>query len=174
MTLTCPAGIGRERVRSTLASRSRSVISFQVQPAPRMTKAPTKNNAMFNGSGRRSRAVPAASAADHQQGINSSHDPIGRSRRESRRYGRNHSGARVSTQLPVASATRAAAPLIGYRASTLPFSVSNVVPPLFLAAVASGNAADDPSTSLRLGPAGPLACWVAASQTFFWKPSVFL
>ncbi len=43
-TLTCPDGIGRERVRSTLASRSRSTMSFQVQPAPRMAKAPTKNS----------------------------------------------------------------------------------------------------------------------------------
>ena len=43
-TLTCPAGIGRDRVRSTLASRSRSVMSFQVQPAPRITKAPMKNS----------------------------------------------------------------------------------------------------------------------------------
>jgi hypothetical protein len=55
---------------------------------------------------------PMASAADHQHGINSSQDPIGRSRRESRKYGRDHGGARVSTQLPVASATRAAAVFI--------------------------------------------------------------
>jgi hypothetical protein len=55
---------------------------------------------------------PAAIAADHQHGINSSQDPIGRSRRESRKYGRDHGGARVSTQLPVASATRAAAVFI--------------------------------------------------------------
>src|SRR3984957_7479486 len=48
-TLTCPAGIGRDRVRSTLASRSRSVMSFQVQPAPRMAKAPKKNSAMTSG-----------------------------------------------------------------------------------------------------------------------------
>ena len=44
------AGIGRERVRSTLASRSRSVMSFQVQPAPRITKAPTKNSKITSGS----------------------------------------------------------------------------------------------------------------------------
>ena len=43
-TLTCPDGIGRERVRSTMASRSRSTMSFQVQPAPRMAKAPMKNS----------------------------------------------------------------------------------------------------------------------------------
>src|SRR6267154_3028189 len=109
-TLTCPAGIGRERVRSTNASRSRSVMSFQVQPAPRMANAPMKNSAMMRGNCPMS---PAASAADHQHGISSSQDPIGRSRRESRKYGRDQGGARVSTQLPVASATRAAAVLIG-------------------------------------------------------------
>jgi hypothetical protein len=36
---------------------------------------------------------PAARAADHQHGISSSQDPIGRSRRESRKYGRDHGGA---------------------------------------------------------------------------------
>jgi hypothetical protein len=30
-------------------------------------------------------ATPAASAADHQHGINNSQDPIGRSKRESRK-----------------------------------------------------------------------------------------
>ncbi len=38
---------------------------------------------------------------------------------------------------------------------TLPFSVSKVLPP-FGDGVASGAAAEEPSTSLRLGPAGPL------------------
>ena len=84
-TLTCPAGIGRDRVRSTRASRSRSVMSFQVQPAPRMTKAPMKNSTITSGNWLTSRAMPAASAADHQHGISSSQDPIGRSRRESRK-----------------------------------------------------------------------------------------
>jgi hypothetical protein len=56
--------------------------------------------------------TPAASAADHQQGISSSQDPIGRSKRASRRYGRDQGGASVSTQLPVASATRAVVPLM--------------------------------------------------------------
>ena len=83
--LTWPAGIGRDRVRSTLASRSRSVMSFQVQPAPRITKAPMKNSTTTHASRLISCATPAASAADHQHGISSSHDPIGRSRRESRR-----------------------------------------------------------------------------------------
>src|SRR5579863_3524751 len=114
-TLTCPAGIGRDFVRSTLASRSRSVMSFQVQPAPRMAKAPRKNNAMTSGSRLRLCVSPAASAVDHQHGNSSSQDPIGRSRRASRKYGRDHAGARVSTQLPVASATRAAASFIWVR-----------------------------------------------------------
>src|SRR5581483_7805891 len=111
VTLTWPDGIGRERVRSTFASRSRSVMSFQVQPAPRMAKAPMKNNAMSRGSGRSWCAWPAASATDHQHGIKSSQEPIGRSSRASLRYGRDQAGAVVSTQLPVESATRVAAPL---------------------------------------------------------------
>src|SRR5947209_5034985 len=111
-TLTWPAGIGRDLVLSTLASRSRSVMSFQVQPAPRMTKAPTKNRATMRGNGPISWATPAARAADHQHGNSNSQEPIGRSRRESRRYGRDHRGARVSTQLPMASATRVPASLM--------------------------------------------------------------
>ena len=67
-TLTWPDGIGRERVRSTLASRSRSTMSFQVQPAPRMAKAPMKNKAMCQGLGPRRCAATAASADDHQHG----------------------------------------------------------------------------------------------------------
>src|SRR5439155_22333464 len=60
------------------------------------------------------------------------------------------------------------------RARTLPFRVSKVLPP-FLVGVASGNAAEEPSTSLRLGPAGPLCCaCCAAAQTFFCRFSVFL
>ena len=158
-------------------------MSFQVQPAPRMMKAPMKNSATLSGSWRRSCATPAASAADHQHGINSSHEPIGRSSRDKRRYGRDHSGARVSTQLLVASATRAAAPVMAslssngdYRVSTLPLSVSKVLPPR-LVLLASGNEADDPSTSLRLGPAGPrgcCACCCAMPHTCLSSFSVFL
>ena len=84
-TLTCPAGIGRERVRSTLASRSRSVMSFQVQPAPRIDESADEEQRHVSGSDLTWPDMPAASAADHQHGINNSHDPIGRSRRESRR-----------------------------------------------------------------------------------------
>src|SRR3982074_1756301 len=63
----------------------------------------------------------------------------------------------------------------GHRARTLPFRVSKVLPPLFLVAVASGSAAEDPNTSLRLGPAGPFCCtcW-ATAQTFCCMASVFL
>src|ERR1700689_1222853 len=53
------------------------------------------------------------------------------------------------------------------RVSALPLSVSNVLPPLFLALDASGSAVAEPSTSLRLGPTGPCFCaCVAALQTF--------
>ena len=40
-TDTCPEGIGRDLVRSTAPSNLRSVISFHVQPAPRIKKAPS-------------------------------------------------------------------------------------------------------------------------------------
>src|SRR5260370_15956585 len=60
-----------------------------------------------------------------------------------------------------------------HRARTLPFRVSKVLPP-FLVAVASGSAAEEPSTSLRLGPAGPFFCTCGApAQTFFCILSVF-
>ena len=45
-SLTSPAGSGRPRVRSTRASILRSTMSFQVQPAPRMAKAPIANSAI--------------------------------------------------------------------------------------------------------------------------------
>jgi hypothetical protein len=51
LTLTWPDGIGRERVRATMASRLRSTMSFQVQPAPRITNAPTKKRTTCHGSG---------------------------------------------------------------------------------------------------------------------------
>jgi hypothetical protein len=84
-TLTCPDGIGRERVRSTLASMSRSTRSFQVQPAPRMTMAPTNSRTMCHGLGPQAPPATAASADDLLHGNSNSHQPIGRSRRVSRR-----------------------------------------------------------------------------------------
>ena len=39
-TLTCPDGIGRDRGARHRPSMSRSVMSFQVQPAPRISNAP--------------------------------------------------------------------------------------------------------------------------------------
>ncbi len=64
----------------------------------------------------------------------------------------------MSTQFPVASATRAAAP-----------------PVIARGRCRSGNAAEEPSTSLKLGPAGPLCCaCCATAQTFFCRFSVFL
>src|SRR4030088_1413351 len=62
----------------------------------------------------------------------------------------------------------------GHRARTLPFRVSKVLPP-FLVSVSSGSDAEEPSTSLRLGPAGPFCCCCCATvQTFFCMLSVFL
>ncbi len=156
--LTCPDGIGRDRVRSTLPSRSRSVMSFQVQPAPRMTKAPTKNSATSHGSVRRSPAMPQASAADHQQGIRRSQDPIGRSKRESRRYGRVQSGApRID---PIAGGIGDAAGALRHRASALPERVSKVEPPARVVVVVSGSVGE-PSTSLKVGPGAERGCAAA-------------
>ncbi len=154
-------------------------MSFQVQPAPRMAKAPMKNSTSSHGSAATSRAIPAASAADHQHGSSSSHEPIGRSKRARRRYGRDHAGARESTQLPVESATRPLASLIAVamptqrdqRESTLPLMVSKVLPPLLRTERTSLGTFDVPSTSLKeggaAGPPPPPACAVAAWQTCF-------
>src|SRR4029450_3185093 len=61
-----------------------------------------------------------------------------------------------------------------HRWRTLPFSVSKVLPP-FLTACASGSAAEEPSTSLRLGPAGPrVAACCATLQAGGCIFSVFL
>src|ERR1700676_3691458 len=62
----------------------------------------------------------------------------------------------------------------GHRVRTLPFRVSKVLPPFFVT-LASGSAAEEPSTSLRLGPAGPFCCCCCATlQTFCCMFSVFL
>src|SRR3984957_2311074 len=61
-----------------------------------------------------------------------------------------------------------------HRVNALPLSVSNVLP-FFLATVASGSAAAEPSTSLRLGPAGACCCFcicAAAPQTLVLIASV--
>jgi hypothetical protein len=44
-----------------------------------------KNSTTIHGNRRAAPAAPLASAADHQHGISRSHEPIGRSKRESRR-----------------------------------------------------------------------------------------
>ena len=67
---------------ATLASNSRSVTSFQVQPAPRMMTAPSPNST--KSSSRCQSAGPGASARLHQHGNSRSHVPIGRSSRMSR------------------------------------------------------------------------------------------
>src|SRR5215218_1491366 len=66
-----------------------------------------------------------------------------------------------------------------HRVSTLPFSVSKVVPPLLRALFASGSDAEEPSTSLRRGaatgpPPPPPRCCCATLHTFCRMPSVFL
>ena len=69
-TVTCPEGIGRERVRSTWPSRSRSTMSFQVQPAPRMANAPMKNSTTCQRLGQRPAlhaGEPERPPARHQQ-----------------------------------------------------------------------------------------------------------
>ena len=69
-TPTCPEGIGRERVRSTRASRSRSTMSFQVQPAPRIANAPMKNSSTcqrLTGCAARTAAKPGRPPAGQQQ-----------------------------------------------------------------------------------------------------------
>ena len=110
--LTWPDGIGRERVRSTCASRSRSTMSFQVQPAPRMAKAPTKNSTTCQRLAD-SRASAMAASADRpparQQQQPGADRPVEAGQPQ---IGPQPAGARLSTQLPVASATRPAAWLI--------------------------------------------------------------
>jgi formate hydrogenlyase subunit 3/multisubunit Na+/H+ antiporter MnhD subunit len=83
----CPEGSGRERVRATAASMSRSVRSFQVQPAPRIRKAPSVQPAAIQRSKGRKPAgsARAARARPHQQGMSRSQVPMGRSARERRR-----------------------------------------------------------------------------------------
>ncbi len=86
VTDTAPEGMGRERVRATAPSMWRSVMSFQVQPAPRIRKAPMPQPAKIHASSHR--ACPSASMASvrpHQQGRSRSHVPMGRSARDSRR-----------------------------------------------------------------------------------------
>ena len=79
-----------------------------------------------------SRGDAAASAADHQHGISSSHDPIGRSRRASRKIGPRPAAAQAyrpscrshrQRGRPRRSSER------DHRARTLPFSVSKVLRP---------------------------------------------
>ena len=84
-TVTCPDGIGRDRVRATCASNSLSVMSFQVHPAPRIKKAPMAQPRMIQRSNSLNEVDAAASNTPHQQGNNSSHVPMGRSARLSRR-----------------------------------------------------------------------------------------
>jgi hypothetical protein len=76
--------MGRDRVRATLPSKSRSTMSLKVHPAPRMTMAPMRNSVSRRTSGTPPPAATWASAIDHQPGSSKSHQPIGRSKRASR------------------------------------------------------------------------------------------
>ena len=86
LVLTCPDGMGRERVRSTAPSKSRSVISFQVQPAPRISQAPKPQAMKIHRSPQRGcPSAKMARAKPHQQGNSNNHVPMGRSARDRRR-----------------------------------------------------------------------------------------
>lgn len=85
---TAPDARGRSMVRATLRSSLRSHISLTVQPAPRVTRAPTPKTASmpaYEVSG--ADVEKAAIVKDHVQGLYSSHMPIGLSYRESSAYG---------------------------------------------------------------------------------------
>ncbi len=86
LRLTCPDGMGREAVRATDPSKSRSVMSFQVQPAPRINHAPRAHPIAIQASSARGwPSCNIANANPHQQGISNNHVPIGRSARLSLR-----------------------------------------------------------------------------------------
>ncbi len=85
--VTCPEGMGRDRVRATAPSKSRSVISFHVQPAPRISTAPIAQPATIHRSKSLGPAGSAAAASitPHQQGSRRSQVPMGLSARLSLR-----------------------------------------------------------------------------------------
>ncbi len=70
-----PLAMGRDFVRSTSLSKSRSHMSFTTQPAPRIIIAPIINSAMVLISN----APLDAKAIPHKAGISKSHMPMGRS-----------------------------------------------------------------------------------------------
>jgi len=99
-TLTCPAGIGRDRV-SAIARRDRGV---DVVPVP-AGAAPGEGGADQRTAGASKlktaeiRARPAAAAAGPPARQPQQHDTIGRSRRESQEYGRDPQRRSVSTSV---------------------------------------------------------------------------
>ena len=103
-TLTAPDGIGRSTVRATLASNSLSVMSLNVQPAPRIPIAPMPNKRYSQRVSPKTSGVGVqllvASAKDHQQGNNTSQVPMGRSKRASLKYGLIVAGSIRSNQPP--------------------------------------------------------------------------
>ena len=108
LLVTCLDGRGRDLVRATSASNFTSEMSFHVQPAPRIRKAPMAQPKAIHISVRLPPAESAATANPnpHQHGISNNQVPAGRSARDRRRYGRDQRGAKRSTQFSkVASAT---------------------------------------------------------------------
>ena len=82
---SAPEASGLVLVRSTFLSISVSHISLMVQPAPRMTRAPSANLESIRTSGKC--PAGATSAILQQHGHKSSHVPMGLSARARSRYG---------------------------------------------------------------------------------------
>ena len=152
-------------------------MSFQVQPAPRITKAPMKNSTMIQrqlaetsrgDAGGQRRRPPAR----HQQQPGADRPVETGKPQIGPRPGRR---ARID---PVAGCVGNAGGRVAHRVGS---SRENVAvqriegAAALLDGVASGSAAEEPSTSLRLGPAGPrVAACCATLQTFCCIFSVFL
>ena len=150
-TLTCPDGIGRDRVRSTRASMSRSTRSFQVQPAPRMTMAPISNSTICQGSGPRLRRRPQPAPTTTSMAA---------AEATSRSGGRDASAGDKAAPIPARwcrpnfRSHQRRVRMTAHFCRALPVKVSKV-PRLGSLAVWSSAMIGPPSASLSVGPAGP-------------------
>jgi hypothetical protein len=84
--VTCPEGIGLDLVLSTAPSIFLSEMSFHVQPAPRISKAPTEHEKKSQKS--LEKTFPSCRmpiSKPHQHGINNNQVPTGRSARDNRK-----------------------------------------------------------------------------------------
>ena len=97
-----PLGNGRDAVRATCASRSRSTISLYTHPAPRITIAPSSIHKARSQRG----ISPPDSASPNIQGQNNSHQPMGRSNRAKRANARSFTGSSPMMPLCSLSGTR--------------------------------------------------------------------